>query len=70
MVVLDTKEIKANQEPSLSPQHDPASIPEASAVSFQSEIAMIAYFKAESRGFLPGYELSDWFEAEQELKLA
>jgi hypothetical protein len=33
------------------------------------QVAEIAYFKAESRGFLPGYELSDWLEAEQELSL-
>jgi hypothetical protein len=33
------------------------------------QIAEIAYFKAESRGFLPGYELSDWLEAEQEVSL-
>lgn len=33
------------------------------------QIAEIAYFKAESRGFLPGYELSDWLEAEQEISL-
>ena len=34
-----------------------------------SRIAEIAYLKAESRGFEPGYELEDWLEAEQELLL-
>jgi Protein of unknown function (DUF2934) len=29
-------------------------------------IAEIAYYKAENRGFEPGYELDDWLEAEQE----
>lgn len=29
-------------------------------------IAVIAYYKAESRGFEPGYELQDWLEAEAE----
>jgi hypothetical protein len=37
-------------------------------ISFQDyeRITVIAYYKAESRGFEPGHELSDWFEAEQE----
>lgn len=30
------------------------------------KIAEIAYYKAEIRGFEPGHELDDWFEAEQE----
>lgn len=30
-------------------------------------IAELAYYKAEKRGFLPGYELDDWLEAEKEL---
>lgn len=31
-----------------------------------AKIAVLAYYKAESRGFAPGYELEDWLEAEQE----
>ena len=30
-------------------------------------IAVCAYYKAEKRGFTPGYELKDWYEAEQEI---
>ncbi|TPQ24744.1 DUF2934 domain-containing protein [Methylomonas koyamae] len=30
-------------------------------------IAELAYYKSESRGFEPGYELNDWLEAEREL---
>ncbi len=30
-------------------------------------IAVCAYYKAEKRGFAPGYELKDWDEAEQEI---
>lgn len=30
-------------------------------------IAELAYYRAESRGFEPGYELNDWLEAEREL---
>lgn len=34
-----------------------------------AKIAENAYYKAESRGFEPGYELEDWLEAEQEFLL-
>ena len=34
-----------------------------------AKIAELAYYKAESRGFAPGYELEDWIEAEQEFLL-
>jgi len=30
-------------------------------------IAQAAYFRAEKRGFAPGRELQDWFEAEAEI---
>ncbi len=32
-----------------------------------AKIAELAYYKAEKRGFTPGYELEDWLEAEQEI---
>jgi hypothetical protein len=32
------------------------------------QIAEIAYFAAERRGFSPGYELDDWLQAEQEVE--
>jgi hypothetical protein len=31
-----------------------------------TRIAELAYLKAERRGFMPGHELDDWLEAEQE----
>ncbi len=34
-----------------------------------AKIAKLAYYKAENRGFTPGYELEDWLEAEQEFLL-
>lgn len=34
----------------------------------ESMIAEAAYYKALARGFIPGTELSDWLEAEQEIK--
>jgi hypothetical protein len=33
-------------------------------------IAENAYYRAERRGFLPGFEVADWLEAERELELA
>lgn len=30
-------------------------------------IAQAAYFRAERRGFIAGYELEDWLEAEREI---
>ena len=35
----------------------------------ESRIAERAYFKAESRGFAPGYEMDDWLAAEREFTL-
>ncbi len=34
----------------------------------EAMIAEAAYFNAERRNFLPGYELSDWLAAEQEIE--
>jgi beta-lactam-binding protein with PASTA domain len=33
----------------------------------RNDIATAAYYKAESRGFIPGREMDDWLEAEAEL---
>lgn len=33
-----------------------------------SRIAVSAYYRAEARGFSPGYELEDWLAAEAEEK--
>lgn len=32
-----------------------------------AHIAACAYFKAEKRGFAPGYEMEDWYAAEKEI---
>jgi hypothetical protein len=53
---------KLDSQQNLTPEHD-------EQASLQ-DVAEIAYFKAESRGFAPGYELDDWLEAEQELNLS
>ena len=35
-------------------------------LEYEAIIAEIANYRAENRGFEPGYELTDWLEAEQE----
>jgi hypothetical protein len=50
----------------------PPVLPEKVAVSLpdrNAEIAQIAYFKAEKRGFAPGHAMDDWLEAEQEFDM-
>ena len=32
-----------------------------------SRIAVLAYYKAEARGYVPGYEMQDWLDAEAEI---
>jgi Protein of unknown function (DUF2934) len=32
-----------------------------------SEIALRAYYRAEARGYEPGYEIQDWLDAEAEV---
>ncbi|MGB4813349.1 MAG: DUF2934 domain-containing protein [Methylophilaceae bacterium] len=36
--------------------------------SLDCKIALCAYFKAQERGFAPGFEMEDWLAAEQEVK--
>ncbi len=31
------------------------------------QVSLAAYYKAERRGFSPGYELEDWLEAERDI---
>ena len=34
---------------------------------YHEMIAEAAYYKAEQRGFIPGFEKEDWFEAENDI---
>jgi hypothetical protein len=36
-------------------------------VELEAMVAEAAYYKAEQRGFAPGFEMDDWLEAEREL---
>jgi sterol desaturase/sphingolipid hydroxylase (fatty acid hydroxylase superfamily) len=51
-----------------SPAQQPApSQVNVSSVCLQSMIAEAAFYRAEKRGFAPGYDYSDWLEAEREI---
>ena len=41
--------------------------PSISAEERQRLVERVAYFRAEKRGFAPGFELQDWIEAEAEV---
>ena len=34
---------------------------------FREMVAVNAYYRAEKRGFEPGHDLDDWYEAEREI---
>ena len=56
----------------MSHLNENGSIPEELAMpnilpDIQAQIAELAYYKAERRGFEPGHEMDDWLEAEREL---
>jgi hypothetical protein len=42
---------------------------ETAKPNFGATIAERAYYRAEKRGFAPGYELEDWLAAEREIAM-
>ena len=42
--------------------------PASDSVALHTMIAEAAYYRAERRGFAPGYELEDWLQSEAELR--
>jgi hypothetical protein len=40
----------------------------SSSPDFQQMIAEAAYYRAERRGFQPGFEIEDWLAAESEIR--
>jgi len=58
-VAVKSKQVKAEDRPA-----------PGSGISAQERerfVAQAAYYRAEKRGFAPGYELQDWVEAEAEV---
>lgn len=57
---------KRRSAPAAAAAHPPYS-PDAADALREDLIRTAAYFRAERRGFAPGGELEDWFEAEREV---
>jgi len=62
----ETKKSSSSLIPVIGIEHSPESFTEPAENKY-SQIAERAYYKAEARGFEPGYEEEDWLEAEDEL---
>jgi hypothetical protein len=58
-VAVKSKQAKAEARPIAGPS--------INAQERERFVAQAAYFRAEKRGFAPGYELQDWVEAEAEV---
>lgn len=56
--------LKSVKKPAKQPDLKQPGMSEAA----RQKIAEIAYYRAEQRGFSPGYELEDWLAAEVEVK--
>jgi hypothetical protein len=75
---MDTrKPVKPMDGPTAAPKEGPKAAPKTSAEKpsppmshdeLQRLVAEAAYFRAQRRGFEPGYELQDWVEAEAEVR--
>ena len=61
--------VKFGLTPRTVPVPAPVPVPPVlpTPVSLRAMIAEAAYFRAEKRGFAPGYEMLDWAEAEREI---
>jgi Protein of unknown function (DUF2934) len=61
----DNRELSAILDSPPAPIRAPANFDPSS--SREALIATAAYYRAQRRGFLPGYELEDWLAAEREV---
>jgi hypothetical protein len=74
MAVKSVKKVQPLKQPSPIEQQDAAAERETAAQSAmmddgtRQKIAEKAYYRAQQRGFSPGYELEDWFAAETEVR--
>ena len=61
------KAAPAKAAPAKRPSRAPAQSPAQSPAEREGRVRMAAYFRAERRGFAPGYETEDWLAAEAEV---
>jgi len=68
--VRKVQPLKQDAAPRAQPEQDAATHaqPDASADEFRQRIAEVAYYRAQQRGFSPGYELDDWLAAEAQIR--
>jgi Protein of unknown function (DUF2934) len=62
------QKINKNHIPVVGIGSDVESQTSANSEDEACEIALCAYYKAEARGYEPGYEMQDWLDAEAEVK--
>lgn len=56
-----------NEAASMESSQSPPSASSVAEAARQKMVAEAAYYRAQKRGFVPGRELDDWFEAEAEI---
>jgi Protein of unknown function (DUF2934) len=68
MELLMAKQSKSKTPiPVIGMESDAESKPKSNGEDRSSEIALRAYYKAEARGYQPGYEIQDWLDAEADV---
>lgn len=63
-VALPAQPVHVSRPTPVEVEHTSA---EVEPIDRREEIARLAYYRAEQRGFAPGFELDDWLEAERQL---
>jgi hypothetical protein len=66
-VSVDAKAPEISQHPTRSAQSSSKPLNFDPSSSRDALIATAAYYRAENRGFLPGFEIEDWLAAEREV---
>jgi hypothetical protein len=63
---MAVRSIKKPQQPAQQQSQSPQ--PETSGEEIRERIREAAYYRAQQRGFSPGYEVEDWLAAEAEIR--
>jgi hypothetical protein len=68
--VRKVQPLKQDAAPRPQPEQDAARRvqPEVANDEVRQRIAEVAYYRAQQRGFSPGYELEDWLAAEAQVR--
>jgi DUF2934 family protein len=65
MAVKSVKKVQPIKQDAAAPVR-----PEITDEETRQRIAEVAYYRAQQRGFSPGYEVEDWLAAEAQIKKA